>query len=78
MAVFWDVVPCSLVEIADISDILTTSFTRVIRPWWWSQQVPLKFQLISTRLQDAMSQKSVIFIVFAMRTWNITKILPNL
>jgi hypothetical protein len=30
MAVYWEVVPCNLVEIEDISEVLTASVTRVI------------------------------------------------
>jgi hypothetical protein len=30
MTVFWDVTPCSLVEIKDISEVLTASIIRAI------------------------------------------------
>jgi hypothetical protein len=34
-------------------------------------QTPLKRVSISTRLQGATSHKTAIFIIFAVRTWNI-------
>jgi hypothetical protein len=40
-------------------------------PWWRRQQAPLKRQLNSTRLHGATTQKTVIFIHAAVRTWNL-------
>jgi hypothetical protein len=31
MAVFWDVGPCHLVEIADVSEVLTASIIKAMR-----------------------------------------------
>jgi hypothetical protein len=41
---------------------------------WWRQQAPLKRQSISTRLHGPTSQKTAIFILAALRNWNVTTI----
>jgi hypothetical protein len=41
-------------------------------PWWWRKYEPLKRWSFSTRLYSATSQKTVIFILAAKRTWNFT------
>jgi hypothetical protein len=41
-------------------------------PWWWRQQVPLKRQRPSTGLPGVTSQKTVVFILGVVRTWNLT------
>jgi hypothetical protein len=55
--IFWDVAPCSRVEV-----------DRRFR-------APLKSRSISTWLYSATSQKTLNFILTAMRTWNLTEIL---
>jgi hypothetical protein len=96
MAVFWDIAPCSIVEIGrrfrgvyclhhqgDDGDgthlwnvsifqrdytalyprILSSSFLPPPSGRWWRQYAPLKRQYISTRLQGAISQNTIIFIL---------------
>jgi hypothetical protein len=41
-------------------------------PWWWRQHVPLKYQSTPMTLHDVISQKALILISAAMRTWNLT------
>jgi hypothetical protein len=41
--------------------------------WWWRQEARPKHQYTPTRFHDAKSQKTAIFIVVALRTWNLTK-----
>jgi hypothetical protein len=63
MTDFWDVTPCSLVEVQ--------TFQRCVLPP--SSGRPLKCLSASTRLHGATSQKAVIiFTLAAMRTWNLT------
>jgi hypothetical protein len=50
---------CSLVEV-DLS------------PWWWRQYAPLRRRFTSTRLHGTISQKTVIFMLAVVRTWNLT------
>jgi hypothetical protein len=38
---------------------------------WWRQYKPLKRRSTPTRLHDTTSQKTLIFILDAMRTWNL-------
>jgi hypothetical protein len=40
--------------------------------WRWRQQTPLKCRQTSTRLHGAATQKTTIFILANMRTWNLT------
>jgi hypothetical protein len=58
----------------DAESPLQTGSHLEILPWWWSQQAPLKRRLTSTRLHGATSQKTVILILAAVRTWNLTKL----
>jgi hypothetical protein len=62
LTVFWDVAPCSLVYIISL--------------WWW-QWAPLKLQLVSARVHGTTSQNTAIFILVAMRTWNLTDIIHS-
>jgi hypothetical protein len=41
-------------------------------PWWWRQQAPLKRLPTSMTLCSAISKKAAIFILAAVRTWNVT------
>jgi hypothetical protein len=41
-------------------------------PWWWWQYAPLKRLSTSTLLHGATSQKTLNFILAAVRTWNLT------
>jgi hypothetical protein len=70
MKIFWDIVPCSLIE-------LNQCFRVCILPpssgWWLRQHTPLKHQSTSTRLQGTISQKTVILVLTAVRTCNLTK-----
>jgi hypothetical protein len=74
--VFWITVPCSLEEVYRClrgtcclhhqgDDRGTSS------PWWWGQQALLKWT--STRPHGATTQKTAIFILKAMRTWNLNE-----
>jgi hypothetical protein len=40
---------------------------------WWRQQAPLKRRWTSTRLHGATTQKTAIFILAVVRTWNLTQ-----
>jgi hypothetical protein len=40
--------------------------------WWWRQYAPMKRRYTSTRLHQTIYQKAVIFILAAVRTWNLT------
>jgi hypothetical protein len=44
MAVFWDVVPCSLVDIL----VFQRSLLPPPLPWWWRQEAPLKRDSVLT------------------------------
>jgi len=66
MTAFWDIVPCSLVEV-----------DRCFRGAYWlhhqgDDHAPVWCQSTSMRLNGALSQKAVIFILTATRTWNFT------
>jgi hypothetical protein len=65
MAVFWDVAPCSLV---DIDRRFRDAYCL---PWWWRHWAPLKCRWVSTRLHVVTSQKSAVFIRSTVRTWNL-------
>jgi hypothetical protein len=54
VAVFWDVVPCSL--LTDISEVFTASIITAM------SKAPLKHQTVSTRLHGATPQKTTMFI----------------
>jgi hypothetical protein len=41
-------------------------------PWKWRQNRPLKRRITSTRLHVSISQKAFIFILAAVRIWNLT------
>jgi hypothetical protein len=43
-------------------------------PWWWRQYAPLKRSSTSTGLQGVVPQKAI-FVVAAVRTWNLTQVL---
>jgi hypothetical protein len=51
------------------------TFQRNLLPpstgWWQRQYAPLKRRSISTRLHGTTSQKTAIFILIAIRTWNL-------
>jgi hypothetical protein len=47
------------------------SFMACSSPWWWRQYALLK-HWCTLRLHGAMSQKAFIFVLAAMRTWNLT------
>jgi hypothetical protein len=42
-------------------------------PWWWRQYAPLKRRSTSMWLYGATSQKTLNFILAAVRTWSLTK-----
>jgi hypothetical protein len=58
--VFWDIVPCCLVEI-DRRLGGTYCLHHQGDEWWWMQWAPLERRYISTRLHGAISQKTVVF-----------------
>jgi hypothetical protein len=60
MIAFWDIVPCSLIEI-DVSEVRTASITMAI-VLMMNQYAPLKRRSTSMRLHGTFPQKSVIFI----------------
>jgi hypothetical protein len=60
-AFFWDVAPCRS--------------RLTFQGWWWKHYVPLKRRRTSTRLHGTISQKGVIFILYAVRTWILTKVI---
>jgi hypothetical protein len=70
MAVFWDVVLCSLV---DIYWCFRGAYSLRHQGQWWQHEVPLKHRSVSTRLHGAVSQKTAIFILIAMRNWHLTR-----
>jgi hypothetical protein len=39
---------------------------------WWRQQAPLKNRQTSTRLHGATTQKTVLYMLAALRTWNLS------
>jgi hypothetical protein len=41
-------------------------------PWWWREHAPLKRLSASTWLHGDISQKTLNFILAAVRTWNLT------
>jgi hypothetical protein len=71
LTVFWDVAPCSLV---DIYRRFRGACCPHPSPDWWRQQAPLKHWSISSRLHGSISQKTVIFIFAAVRRRNLTYI----
>jgi hypothetical protein len=40
-------------------------------PWWWRQYAPLKCLSTQTRLHGAITQMALIFLLAAVRTWNL-------
>jgi len=58
MAVFWDMAPCSPVEIGQR---------------WPPSSLPLKRRSVSTTVQGATSHKTAIFILAVVRTWNVNQ-----
>jgi hypothetical protein len=44
-------------------------------PWWWRQYPPLKGRCTPARLHGATSQKALVVILVAVRTWNLTDFL---
>jgi hypothetical protein len=64
--------PCSLVG---VDQRLRGSFClHHSSPWWLWQYAPLKHRSTQTRLPGTTSQKVLIFIVAAVRTWNLANI----
>jgi hypothetical protein len=66
MAVFWDVAPCSFVDIE--RHLIGACCLH-------HQGGTLKRRPVSTSLHDATSQKTVIFILVPMRILNFTKLI---
>jgi hypothetical protein len=64
---FWDVALCSLVE--EYRRVGGAYCLNHSSPWWWRQYPRLKCRSTFTRLHNATSQKAVIFILAAVRTW---------
>jgi hypothetical protein len=67
-------------KLADVSEVRTSSIIRVMMEarygWllllWWRQYAPPKRRLTSTWLHSATSQKTLNFILAAVRTGNLT------
>jgi hypothetical protein len=71
--VFWDVAPCSHVEIDQhFRDVHYLHHQGDHRSDDGRQYVPLKHQSTSMWLHGSTSQKTLNFILAAMRTWNLT------
>jgi hypothetical protein len=68
--VFWDIAPCSHVEV----DRCFRGAYGLHRPWspWWWQYAPLKRRSTSTWLHGATSYKTLNFTLSAVRTWHLT------
>jgi hypothetical protein len=67
--VFWDIAPCSLKSRPTFQRcVMSPSSGR----WWWKQYASLKRRSTPTRQHGAISQKTLIFILYALRTWNLT------
>jgi hypothetical protein len=60
MAAFWVVAPSSLVEVYDVSEVLTASITRAL--------IAVSTSETSTRLRGATTQKATIFVLAALST----------
>jgi hypothetical protein len=54
----------------DVSEMRTASIIMAI--WWWRQDAPLKRRSTSIWLHGSISQKTLNFIVAAVRTWYLT------
>jgi hypothetical protein len=70
-AAFWDVAPCSLFEVDQRFRGAYCPPSSDVSPWWWRQYASLKRRSALTRLHRTISQKAVIFILAASRTWNL-------
>jgi hypothetical protein len=74
-SVFWDVAPCSHVEVDRISEASTASIigamNKAVRnsssPWWWKQYAHLKRLSTLTWLYGATSQKTLNFQILLNR-----------
>jgi hypothetical protein len=63
LTAFWDLAPCSLVEVDDVSEVLT-AFIRA--------KVPPKRRSVSARLHGARFQKAIRFISFIRRACHVS------
>jgi hypothetical protein len=71
MTVFSDVAPCSsLVEF--YLRFIGACCLKSGSPWWRRLQTPLKRRYTSMGTHGATSRKTVIFILAALRNWNLT------
>jgi hypothetical protein len=68
LTVFWDVVSCSLVEVTDVSEVLTASIIALIMEAASTSETSLNFYQ-----HYATSQNTVIFKLAAVRTSNLTE-----
>jgi hypothetical protein len=66
----WSDQGCCLVRLVPISQT-DPSHATYSSTWWWRQQAPLKRQETSTRLHGA-THKTAMYILAALRTWNLT------
>jgi hypothetical protein len=71
--VFWDVLPCSQIDVDPTFQkcVLPPSSGRSL--WWWRQYEPLKRRSTSTWLHGSTYQKTLNFILAAVRTWNLKR-----
>jgi hypothetical protein len=65
MTAFWDIAQSGVVDM---------DWPRQL-PWWWTQCTS-EISVYFTTLHSAISQDAVRLHACAMRTWNLTKILP--
>jgi hypothetical protein len=73
--VFWDVARCSQVDVERRfrgAYCLHHQGNHHSSPWWWRQYAPLKYRSTSTWPHGATSQKTLNFMLSAVRTWNLT------
>jgi hypothetical protein len=70
---FWDVAPCSHVEVD--RSFRGAYCLHYQGDWWWRPYAPLKRRSASTWLHGATSQKTLNFTLAAVRTWTLTYIL---
>jgi hypothetical protein len=74
LTAFWDIAPYSLRVYWHFRGVYCLRHQGGLSPWW-RQYVPLKRLSAPTRQHGAISQKAVMFILTAVRTWKLTSIM---
>jgi hypothetical protein len=62
-----------LLKLTGVWEVLTASIVMAFSPWWWRSYTPLKHQSVSRRLHSTTFHKTAIFMLTAVRTWNLTR-----